>query len=110
MLSRSHRLSTAQFNQVIKGGKIFHSPLFRMQVLEAGKGPVHIAAVVPVKIGKTAVIRNSLRRKTYETVRPLILSIKDGLNVILFAKTIDMTSALIPNDLKSLFVKAGVLR
>jgi len=80
-------------------------------VLEAGKGPVHIAAAVPVKVGKTAVSRNAMRRKVYEAVQPLLSDLKDGLDIILFAKTINMTVvALISNDLKSLFVKAAILR
>ena len=122
MISHSHRLSTKQFNEVIKKGRVFHSPLFLMRVLQTGEGPARIAAVVPVKIGKTAVIRNALRRKTYEAVGPLLSKIKEGLSVILFAKTIangsnpksrsekTLTGALISDDLKGLFVKAGILR
>ena len=139
MTSRSHRLSTKQFNEVISKGKVFHSPLFLMRALQTGEGPARIAAAVPVKIGKTAVIRNNLRRKVYEAVRPLLSDIKEGLHIILFAKTIyapinhwsastpalkssangsnpksksnkPLTGVLISNDLKGLFVKAGILR
>ena len=90
-----------------------------------------------------------MRRKVYEAVRPLLSDIKEGLHIILFAKTINiptnyglasapalgsnvngldskltdlksdfkssgsnrsLTGAIISNDLKGLFVKAGILR
>jgi ribonuclease P protein component len=116
MISRSHRLSTKQFNEVIKKGRVTHSPLFLMRVLQIGEGPTRIAAAVPVKVARKAVSRNAMRRKVYEAVRPLLSDIKEGFNIILFAKTINMpankslTVALISNDLKGLFVKAAILR
>jgi len=118
MISRSHRLSTEQFNEVIKKGRVAHSPLFLMRALQTGEGPARVAAAVPVKVARKAVSRNAMRRKVYEAVRTLLSDIKEGLHVILFAKTINaptdlkkpLTGALISNDLKGLFVKAGILR
>jgi len=118
MLRRSRRLSTEQFNEVIKRGKALHSPFFQLRVLFDSDEQTRVAAVAPVKMAKTAVARNALRRKIYELVAPFTEETVDGFYVILFAKptmlppgaTKGPADQIVSEDLKSLFVKAGILR
>ena len=54
-------------------------------------GPSRLAVVVPKKVSKYAVVRNSLKRLTYETLWPLI---KDAnLDVVIMYKPLPLTRA-----------------
>ena len=106
MLKKSQRLLTKQFNQVMSKGKVLHSTLFMARVLKGQVG-TKIAAVAPVKPFKRAVDRNKVRRKIYNALRP----VEAGTHIIIFAKigVLQATLEEIAADLKSLFVKAGIL-
>ena len=118
MLRRSRRLSTEQFNEVIKKGKAFHSLFFQLRLSRNPGEPTRAAAVAPVKMAKTAVARNALRRKIYETISPMLPESVDGYYVIVFAKPTLLpagqfqapSNEAVAEDLKALFVKAGILR
>lgn len=112
MLRRSHRLSTKQFDEVIKSGKAVHSAFFLARTLPSPDGVVRIAAVTPVKIAKKAVIRNRTRRRIYEAVQPILETVKEPVLAIILAKSGALTapSDALTVDLKALFVKAGLLR
>ena len=72
----------------------------------------HVAAVAPQKIFKTAVARNRMRRRIYEAVRPLVADIKGTVMLALFAKSTaqECKPTDLRNDLRDLFVKAGIVR
>lgn len=111
MLSRSQRLSVEQFNSVMEKGKIFHSSLFLARIL-SNQIDTRISTVTPKKVSKTAVGRNKIRRKMYEAVRNFKDSIPPGSYIIIFAKPTIIKSKQIDivTDIKTLFVKAGLLR
>ena len=111
MLSRSYRISVGQFNTVIERGRVAHSTLFLARILK-DQPDIRIAAVASKKIAKTAVVRNRIRRKIYEAVRPLKSSLPSSIHVLIFAKAglLQVTHKEIEADLKNLFVKAGLLR
>ena len=112
MLSRSQRLNLAQFDTTMEKGKIFHSSLFLARIL-VGQSEIRVAAVAPQKIAKTAVERSKIRRKIYEGVRSLRADILPNEHILIFAKTASVASSSqtnIKNDLKILFVKAGIMR
>jgi ribonuclease P protein component len=112
MLKKSSRLTTKQFNEVMQNGKVFHTPFFTARFHSIDTRPVGMAAVAPVKIAKTAVLRNRVRRRIYSAVKPFIENIS-GCRIILIAKPPllkDESMDVIRGDLRGLFVKAGVLR
>lgn len=113
MLNRVQRVTKRQFDEVMKKGRVVHSPLFLIRILELG-GDIasRVAAVAPVKHAKTAVLRNSMRRKIYEGVKPILGELKPGLVMAIFAKdtALKTKSKEIHVGVKELFVKAGVLR
>lgn len=111
MLSKSHRLATADFDAVMNKGKVTHSPLFVMRHVSSAND-TRVSAVVPKKVGKTAVIRSAMRRKIYDAVAALPLSALKGSHCIVFAKSEAVTAerAALAEDARNLFVKAGLLR
>ncbi len=112
MLNRSSRLTTKQFNEAMKNGKVVHSTFFIARI-QSPTPSFRAAAVAPVKIAKTAVVRNRSRRRIYAAVRSLSLPASAKAHVILIAKSpllIDDGSDAMRADLRSLFVKAGLLR
>ena len=111
MLSKSHRLVTADFDAVMEKGRVTHSSLFLMRHVAPVKD-TRVSAVVSKKVGKTAVIRNAMRRKIYEAVRALPISSLKGAHAINIAKNEAMSAdyKALSGDIKDLFVKAGLLR
>lgn len=77
-----------------------------------GMPDTRVSAVAPQKVAKTAVVRNRTRRRIYEAVRAIEVSIKQGVYAAIFAKSgaIDASHDEISKDIENLFVKAGLLR
>lgn len=92
-------------------GKVSHSLFFLLRTLIVGK-PTRVSVVVPQKIGKTAVIRNKLRRKVYEAVRPLFSLVAPDVYIIIFAKSSALSASFaeLQREIRVAFVKAGVLK
>lgn len=67
MLPKKERLTRIAFNRFFSGGRRSHTPLFTM--IHAPYHELHVAVVVPKKVAKTAVVRNAIRRRVYESVR-----------------------------------------
>ena len=111
MLPSSQRLSAEQFELVMKGGRVSHSSLFLMRAMKAKGGKKGVAAVIPMKIGKTAVIRNKFRRKIYAATAKVFGKILPETQAIVFAKAdlLKAKQADIETDVKELFVKARLL-
>lgn len=111
MLSRSQKLSVEQLNAVMEKGRVAHSSLFLLRSL-GGQQDTRIAAIAPQKIIKTAAGRTSLRRKVYAAVRSCLVDMRPGMHVALFAKAAatHATPVDISDNLKELFVKAGIVR
>jgi len=111
MLPKAHRLVTVDFGIVMEKGRVAHSSLFVMRYLDSREGS-RFSAVVPQKVGKKAVIRSAMRRKMYDAMQKLgVMHIK-GVHGIVFAKSQALTAedGAFNDDMKGLFVKAGLLR
>jgi ribonuclease P protein component len=110
MLSKSKRLSTKQFDEVFKKGRIYHSPLFVMRVL-LGTKDTRFSAVSPNKANSSAVGRNTARRAIYRVLRGIKPQINNSVWVIIISKSnlLEKEDSDISNDLKSLFVKSHIL-
>jgi ribonuclease P protein component len=94
----------------MKKGRVTHSSLFIMRHIESPGS--RFSAVVPQKVGKKAVTRNAFRRKMYEAMQKLGAMHIKGVHGIVFAKSQVLTAedAAFIEDMKDLFVKAGLLR
>ncbi len=67
MLGKKERLSRDAFNRFFSVGKRYHSASF--QVVYAAHSTFHASVVVPKKIEKLAVRRNTIRRRIYDILR-----------------------------------------
>ncbi len=93
-------------------GRVAHSPLFLLRYVSNTGVQSRFAAIVPVKVVKTAVGRNTLKRKTYEAVQKVYSRIAPGYKIALLAKSPAITASVttIEADLKDLFVKAKLFQ
>ncbi len=114
MLAKSLRLTRKQLEEIIKGGKVTHSPLFTVRYTKDDKlfPKCGIATVASVKIAKTSVLRHRIRRIIYSATETFVSDIKPGYAIAIFAKSgiADMKSADLIKPLKEIFVKAGLMR
>lgn len=103
MLPKSQRLSTKQFNEVLEKGRVSHTVFFIVRSFDGG-GDRRFAAVVPKKIGKTAVARHAGIRKIYDAIQANTENFPASAHTIVFAKkNIGATSHQeLVADLKSL--------
>ena len=110
MLPRVNRLSARQVANIMKNGRVIHSPLFIMRYV-IGTGDARYSGIIPKKVGKTAVSRSTGRRKIYEAISSIPSYKKFDANVVLVAKTSILTSEglSINKDIHDLFVKAKIL-
>ena len=113
MLKKTQRLTTRQFNEVMAKGKIVRSPLFLLRILDQAGPPndpgSRVSAVAPTKVAKKAVERNRIRRRVYAAVRPILPLMKEGVRVLILAKTVPAASADLTAELRTVFAKAGIL-
>ena len=104
MLKKSRRLSTKQFDEVMKKGRVVHSSLFLMRFMNDQKD-TRISAVAPVKIFKKAVLRNATRRKMYIIIESVWPHVKNGIHGAVFPKK-DISGIETPDltrDIQKLF-------
>lgn len=104
MLPKQNRLRSADFKK-LRRACVSSSPHFIMRIARgahpaAGK----VAAVVSVKVAQTAVGRNLLRRRIYETVRSrlsffggaqMVIQAKQGASALSFKELQDELSSLV---------------
>jgi ribonuclease P protein component len=76
MLQRKHRITKESFKNIGNQGVVLHNPLFSVRV-NASKSLIPGASfVVSHKISLQAVVRNTLRRRGVEVIRPLLPALK----------------------------------
>ncbi len=84
MISKKHRVNKALFDQIFKGGSVVHSPIFMFKYLKNLENKGFYSFVVPKTVAKSAVKRNSLRRKGYNMLRNI--GILGGVSGVFFYK------------------------
>jgi ribonuclease P protein component len=111
MLPRRERLSTEEFMEVMKNGRVFHSPLFLMRAIQNASS-TKFAAVASKKVAKTAVLRNKIQRHIYISLQSLIKNVIPGTRAILFPKeaALSKDKSVMTEEIQRLFVKAGIIK
>ena len=112
MLPSSRRLTTALFSKVMAGGKSLHSPFFVFRALKSEPSLTRFSVSVPKKVGKTAVLRNKVRRQVYSGLRTLLPQVKSNIQGVFIVKTaiLDASYEEISAELRNFFVKSGLLK
>ncbi|HLC69815.1 MAG TPA: ribonuclease P protein component [Patescibacteria group bacterium] len=129
MLHKDNRLTKVRdFNLLMKHGRWINGQLFNIKVLELAKfvsyfpkkedpdnfkKQLRIAVNVSIKVSKSAVKRNRVKRQTSEVIRLLLKAntIKSGYYLLVNAKNeaLEKNYAEISEEIQLLFKKAGVI-
>ncbi len=84
MLPKQKRLSGRDITQLFKGGKTTGTPFFVARYAKEGGKGVRCAVIAPKTIAKTAVLRNSLRRKWYASIDQALSTISPASGIYAF--------------------------
>ncbi len=115
MLRKAQRLNSKQIDQIMKTGRVVHSPVFMARFLKTDtskRAESTLSAIAPVKIAKTSAKRHLVRRRMYEAARDMLKKASPGYEVALIAKEpcVKMKPAQMVPEIQALFVKAGIMR
>lgn len=113
MLAKTYRLKLKKdFDKIFKQGKFVSLKFFTLGFLENTLLFSRFAIIVPKKIAKLAVTRNSIKRKTTEIIRLNLEKIKIGYNIVFIAKpTIKRKNYQdLSDDIRHLLEKAGLIK
>jgi len=104
------RLGRTELVDVMKRGKRAQSTLFSCVYLPAPVGSSRAGVVVSKKVAATAVMRNRMRRQTYEVLRALLPEVSPAILLVCVAKkeAKGMTHAALKQALEELFLKKKV--
>lgn len=87
MLPKTHRLRLKNdFDKIFRQGKFISRKFFTAGFAANDLSVSRMAVVVAKKVSKSAVIRNSVKRKSAEVLRLNLDKIKPGFDVVFLAK------------------------
>lgn len=86
MLKKTRRINKEEFPEIMKSGKVFHSPILTLRVKEEKGGQSRFAFVISSKIAKKAVTRNLFKRRCRAIASYLLKDINDGFLAVFMAK------------------------
>lgn len=106
MLPKKKRVTKDIFQDIMDKGNVVHGSFFILRYLK--QDIPQYAVVAPKKIAKTAVKRNSLRRKVYNTLR--LYDLKSNAGIFFYKKEALLASPTdIKNDIDSILKKARII-
>jgi len=109
MLSKSQRLTRADFDSLPQRAGVLHGSLFSLKTTPA-KGVSKFAVVISAKIMKKSVDRHLIKRRVMEAVHKV--KTKEGFSNVFYAKAPSLTSSFkqINTEVLSLLDRAHVLQ
>ena len=106
MLPKKKRVTKNTFNTIMEKGSIVSGSFFILRYIK--ENPPQCAFVVPKKIAKKAILRNSLRRKGYNIIRDYKLNLFSGL--FFFKKeSINIPVSELRNDIDSILKRIKII-
>ena len=111
MLSQKRRLKKDQIKKILKRGKIFNGRAISLKTIFVPKESSSFAVIVSSKIAKKAVKRNQLKRRGKNIIFKKLPFLKEGFLTIVFLKkeSAEMKFSKLEEEIKILFLKAGIL-
>lgn len=79
MLPKSSRIPRSGFSPLLTSRHFTHSPHFTLRVSLGSNKTPRIAVSVGKKVSKSAVVRNTVRRRVYSSLRTLLPTLSPGL-------------------------------
>jgi len=116
MFPKKNRITKREFDELMKNGRVFHSPLFSLRFGNKKNDDIpKFAFVISKKVAKNASDRNILKRRGFHALRELIFPLsvekRSGHMVAFFFKkeAIGLKFKDIKKDMEILLKKNGVL-
>lgn len=114
MISKSHRFhGYGSLNFLYRNGRTVRGTLFSLKYTPNPKRQTYrLAVVVSRKVSKSAVLRNRIRRRVYETVRLLedrIIAPYDLVITVFHEQTAEISDEELGRSIKDQLRQAGVL-
>lgn len=99
----------ADFEQVFVSGQLVRGRSLAVRVLERGEGPARVGFAIGKRLDKRAVVRNRVRRRLREAIRPLPL--RDGYDVVVLGRRSALTASFsaLREDVDGLLRRAGLV-
>ncbi|MDO8505308.1 MAG: ribonuclease P protein component [bacterium] len=112
MLPRQHRLDSQGAAFTLKRGKGISGPFFRIKGVAGSGKHTKATVVVGLSVSKLANVRNLIKRRVREILRPLLPKIQPPLNLMVFAGkgSGKRTFKEFQSELTSMLRRAGVIR
>lgn len=116
MISRKHRFhGHNSLNNVYRSGKTVRGEFFALKYSDSRKDDYRLAVVVSRKVSKSAVVRNRIRRRIYETIRLLKKEsqqpwMSDMVITIFDERIATMPTDLLRESIEKLLVRANIQR
>ena len=115
MLAKKYRLASYLIPQTLKKGKRFYSKHFILITnfrLSTANNQPRFSFIVSKKVYKLAVRRNRLKRRLREIARQNLSKIKNGYNIIILARKIQMWNyhINIKDEIEKLFKQAELVK
>lgn len=87
MFTKTHRLTeSAAITKTLRTGQRVSTPGLAVVFRKVGTGMSKVAFVVGTKVDKRATVRNRLKRRTREALRPLVPSMALGFEIVVFPR------------------------
>lgn len=111
MLPKTRKLRARPvFADIFKGGKRFYGRYQTTYIVKTS-GQSKFACVVSLKVSKSAVLRNKVRRWGFAAIAHLLPRLKDGYGVVLVFKAEALKAGFseIAADITEVFQKAAII-
>lgn len=112
MLSAANRLrSDKEIETVFKKGRSIRGQLLGLKFTVRKEQPSRFAFIVSTKVSKKAVVRNKIKRRMREIVRPLLPQLLEPADVTVMAQNAakDADFAALKQELISVLIRAKLL-
>lgn len=112
MLPKEKRVNRAIFKDILEKSKTFHSSYFSLRCFDSRKTEKsRFSFVVSKKVENKATKRNILKRRGYNSIKPIYKNIKPGFYCVFFLKkeARGLKSKDFEGEMGYLLKKAGVL-
>ena len=108
VFSYEDRVHSEEFEEVLKKGKMIHSPLFSLSVLKNSKKAY--AVVASKKVSKKAVVRNKNKRRVRHALKKITTSLPTASYIVFIKKDLTAISYTeLTLELSKLCERAAVL-